>query len=82
MGAHRLEHGVGGDDAGGAEIGRAEDRDIGDDPGIVDQIADAHDAAGDQGFRFEHRARRLGGDGRGGEDGQQGCGDGERADHG
>ena len=39
--------------AGGAEIGRAEDRHVGDDAGIVDQIADAHEIAGDGRFGLE-----------------------------
>ena len=50
MGAHRLDHGVGRHRAGGAEIGRAENRHFGDDAGMIDQIADAHDIAGDGGF--------------------------------
>ncbi len=43
--AHRIENGVHGYGAGLAEVRRAEDRHIGDDAGILDQIADAHDVA-------------------------------------
>ncbi len=42
--------------AGLAEIGRAEDRHVGDRAGIVDEIANAHDLAGDGGLRLEGRA--------------------------
>ena len=41
--------------AGAAEVGRAEDRHVGDDAGIVDQVADAHDFAGDDGVGLERR---------------------------
>ena len=45
--AHRFDHRFGRHRAGGAEIGRAEDRHVGDDAGMLDQIADAHEIAGD-----------------------------------
>ena len=43
-------HGYG---AGIAEVGRAEDRHVGDDAGIFDQIADAHDVAVDNRFGLQ-----------------------------
>ena len=43
----RLDDAFGRHRAAGAEIGRAEDRHVGDRAGIVDQVADAHDVARD-----------------------------------
>ena len=83
MGAHRLDHGLGRHRSGGAEIGRAEDRHLGDDAGMLDQIADAHDVAGDGGFGFEPRPFLIGRGGGGGAEREQGGGgDDECADHG
>ena len=59
MAADRLEHGIGGYRAGIAEIGRAEDRHIGNDAGILDEIADAHDVAADDRFGLERRSAEL-----------------------
>ena len=56
------------DAAGLAEIGRAEDRDIGGGAGVLDEIADAHDLADHRDRRLERRAggalrqRRVGGE--------------------
>jgi hypothetical protein len=49
--------------APGAEIGRAEDRHVGDRPGIIDEVADAHDVGGhgDAGAQRRHRILRGGG---------------------
>ena len=41
-----------------AEVGRAEDRHVGGRAGILDQIADAHDLAGDGDQLLEPRALR------------------------
>ena len=49
---------IGRDRARGAEIGRAEDRYVGDGPGVFDQVADAHDVAADGDARHERRQRR------------------------
>ena len=70
----RLDHALGGHRAAGAEIGCTEDRHIGDRAGMLDEIADAHDIAdhGDVG------AQRRRGVLRGGRDGKQAGGEGER----
>ena len=54
----RVENAVGRDRARRAEIGRAEDRHVGDRPGIFDEIADGDDVAGDGDARLERRQRR------------------------
>ena len=63
----RLDDAVGRDHTPGAEVGRAEDRHVGSRPGILDQIADAHDVPGhgDVGAQRRHRALRRGGGGEG-----------------
>ena len=43
--ADRIENSIHGYGAGIAEVRRTEDRHIGNDAGIFDQIADAHDVA-------------------------------------
>ena len=43
--AQRRQHLAHRQRAGGAEVGRAEDRDVGGDAGIFDEVADAHDVA-------------------------------------
>ena len=43
----RLDHALGRHRAARAEIGRAKDRHIGDGAGMLDEIADAHDAPDD-----------------------------------
>ena len=43
--ADRIENGIHGYGAGIAEVWRTEDRHIGNDAGIFDQIADAHDVS-------------------------------------
>ena len=45
--------------AGLAERRRAEHRHVGDDAGVLDQVADPHQAAGDDRFGAQHRPRRL-----------------------
>ena len=42
--------------AGLAEVGRAEDRHVGDRAGVVDQVADAHDLARDDRLGLQRRA--------------------------
>ena len=51
--ADRIENSIYGYGAGIAEIRRAEDRHVGDDAAIFDQIADAHDVAVNNRFGLE-----------------------------
>ena len=53
---HRLDDALDRDAAGLAEIGRAEDRDIGGGAGVLHEIADAHDLADHRDRRLERRA--------------------------
>ncbi len=53
-----VENAIGCHRAGGAEIGGAENRHVGDWPGIFDQIADGDDIAGDGDVGLERRHRR------------------------
>ena len=75
-----IEDAIGRDRARGAEIGRAENRHVGHRPGIFDEVADAHDVAGDGDAGLERgrgrRRRRLRGR-RAAHNEQQG----ERCDH-
>ena len=73
---HRLDHRVGRDRPGRAEIGRAENRHLGDDAGVIDQIADAHHVPGDDRFGSQHRMLLVDGGG----DLRQ-CGRNEREKH-
>ena len=71
--------------AGGAEIRRAIDRDLGRAAGIVDEVADPHDIVGDGDVGAQHRCRdhvvaglrqgRCGGRGEQGGGEQEGAGD-------
>ena len=55
VGAQRREDLRGRDRAGGAEIGRAVDRDLRRLSGIVDEVADPHHVGGDGDGRMQHR---------------------------
>ena len=55
----RFDHALGRHRAAGAEIGRAEDRHLGDGPGILDEIADPHDVAGHGDVGAERRLAIL-----------------------
>ena len=61
--ANGLDDAVGRHRAAGAEIGRTEDRHLGHHAGIVDQVADAHDVAGDGDARAQRRQSALCGGG-------------------
>jgi len=58
--ADSVKHGLHRDRSGIAEVGRTEDRHRRDDTGILDEIADAHDVAVDDDFRFQRWPLRLG----------------------
>ena len=55
----RLDDAVGRHRAAGAEVGRAEDRHVGHRAGIVDQVADMHDVAGDGDVGAQRRRSAL-----------------------
>jgi hypothetical protein len=59
MGTDRLDDAVGRHGAAGAEVGRAEDRYLGHRAGIIDQVADAHDVAGDGNAGAQRRRSAL-----------------------
>ena len=54
-----IDDAVGRDGTRGAEVGRTENRHVGNRPGIVDEIADAHDVASHGDVCLEYRRRRL-----------------------
>ena len=54
----RIDDAISRDRAGGAEIGRPEDRYVGDRPRILDEVADADHVAADDHARFERGRQR------------------------